>query len=101
MLQHTKDILFETGSQTGKHDLRRIISIRQVFIWTFAHEAHPVHGDVLEYGWRRTADGLVPVLFNGPTSVEKIDSFTCQCNSQSNGHVFLQPDHVLKKTSPV
>ena len=26
----SKDILFETGSQTGKHDLRRIVSIRDV-----------------------------------------------------------------------
>ena len=24
----------------------------QVSIWTCAHEAHPVHGDVLEYGWK-------------------------------------------------
>jgi hypothetical protein len=56
----------------------------QTKVWLASHVANPELGTPDGNGWKRHADCLVPVLFEGPTAAEVLQGLLCSCSERQN-----------------
>lgn len=56
----------------------------QAFIWYNAHIPLITIPEPTEYGWQLCEGQLTPIYFDGPTSLEILQQYMCDCSSRSS-----------------
>ena len=51
----------------------------QTKTWTSAHLAKPEVASTVGHGWKLQEGVLIPVFFEGPTALDKLQDFFCGC----------------------
>ena len=55
----------------------------QTWIWISYHIAKPDLGSLLEYGWKREGEKLVPVYYEGLSASEVMQDLLCTCSKRN------------------
>lgn len=55
----------------------------QTYVWYNSHETLIEPLDVTTCGWQREENELIPIFFEGPTSLELLQKYFCNCSAKS------------------